>query len=191
MDYCVKTISYTGYYSLAVHHTTTATYIILCFWSENVLHRVCIGGAPRGILLPRNIFSLIASFLGLFETVPTCVALIGFDDKLNEYLFSSLPGVRPPSVVNSYGPTEFERRLITPTVPIIKRHDFRTILDFLLMKLRTALDRDWLQNLVLLHKVVQVTAAYLDHTRFFFFLVCSPIRINPSQGFQPHRNRVQ
>ena len=84
MAYCVKTISSTGYYSLAVHHTTTATYIILCFWSENVFHRVCIGGAPRGILLPRKIFSLIASFLGLFETMPTCVALIGFDEKLNE-----------------------------------------------------------------------------------------------------------
>ena len=160
MDYCVRTISSTGYYSLAVQHTTTAKYIILCFWSDNVLHRVCIGGAPRGVLLPRKIFSLIASFLGLFETMPTCVAIIGFDDKLNECLTSSLPGDKPPTVVNSYGPTELERSLITSTVQIIERHDFRTILDFLLMKLRTALDQDWLQNLALLHKVFQVTIVY-------------------------------
>ena len=140
MDYCVKTISSTGYYSLAVQDTTTATYIILCFRSENVLHRVCISGARRVILLPRKIFSLIASFLGIVATMPTCVTLVGFDDKLKECLTSSLPGVRPPSVVNSYGPTEFERSLITPTVQIIKRHGFRTLLDFLLKKLRTALD---------------------------------------------------
>ena len=134
MDYCVKTISSTGDYSLAVQHTTTATYIILCFWSDHVLHRVCIGGAPRGILLPRKIFSLIAAFLGLFETMPTCVALIRFDDELNECLTSSLPGVRPPSTVNSYGPTEFERSLITTTVQIFERHDFRTILDFFIIE---------------------------------------------------------
>ena len=154
MDYCVRSISSSGHYSLAVQHTPIATYIILCFWAENVLHRVCIGGAPRGLLLPRKILSLVSSFLSLIETAPNCVSLIGFGDKLNDCLSSCLPGLKPPSIVNCFGPNEFERNLAAPTARIIERHDFRSILDFLLMKLRTALDKNWLQNLPLLHKVV-------------------------------------
>ena len=145
--------------------------MVLCFWSENVLHRGCIGGAPRGMLLPRKILSLVASFLSLFETAPTCVSLIGFGAKLNECLTSTLPAAKPPSVVPSYGPAEFERSLATPTVQIIERHDFRTILDFLLMKLRTALDRDWLQNLTLLHQVLYFPIFSIPaHSSFRFSL---------------------
>ena len=158
MDYCVKAISSSGHYFLAVQHSNTATFVILCFWSENVIHRICIGGAPRGMLLLRKILSLVASFLSLFETAPTCVSLIGFGNKLKDCLTSSLPGVKALSIVISFGPAEFERSVATPTVQIIQHHDFRTILDFLLMKLRTALDREWLQNLTQLHKVV-----YLPH----------------------------
>ena len=153
MDYCVRSISSSGYYSLAIQHTPVATYVILCFWAENVLYRVCIGGAPRGMLLPRKVLTLVASFLSLFETFPNCVSLIGFSDKLNDCLSSCLPGLKPPSTVNPFGPSEFERTLAGPTAQVIERHDFRSILDYLLMKLRTALDRDWLEKLPLLHKV--------------------------------------
>ena len=149
MDYCVRSISSSGHYSLAVQHTPVATYIILCFWSENVLHRVCIGG----MLLPRKILPLVSSFLSLFETALSCVSLVGFGDKLNDCLFSCSPGPKSPSIVSSFGPSEFERTLAVPTAQIIERHDFRTILSFLLMKIRTALDKDWLQKLPLLHRV--------------------------------------
>ena len=47
----------------------------------------------------------------------------------------------------------FETSLSLPTAQKIKRHDCCTILSFLRMKLRTALDRDWLQSLPTLHKV--------------------------------------
>ena len=180
MDYCVKAISTTGYYSLAVQHTATATYVILYFWSEKVLHRVCIGGAPRGMLLPRKIFNLVASFLSLFETVPTCVALTGFSDNLNECLITSLPGAKTASIVKTYGPTEFERSLVSPTVKIIERHDFRSILDYLLMKLRTALDRDWLQNLALLHRVVYTT--FIVNFYMIFVETLPPFSVRPFFG---------
>ena len=109
IDYCLKAISSSGHYSLALQHTTAVTFFILCFWSENVIQGVCIGEAPRGMFLPRKFFSLVASFLNLFETAPTCVSLVGFGDKLNNCLAFSLRGVKPPSVVNSYRPAEFER----------------------------------------------------------------------------------
>ena len=92
--------------------------------------------------------------------IQSCVALIDFSEKLSECLSSCLPGKQQSSVVSSYGPEEFEKTLALPTSQIIERHDFRTILDFLLMKLRTALDRDWLKKLPLLHKVIKILYSF-------------------------------
>ena len=160
MDYCVKAISTSDCYSLAIQHTTTASYVILCFLSESIMHRVCFGGAPRGLLLPRRVLSLVSSFLSLFEVLPACVSLIGNEDKLNECLRSCLSGTKTPSLVNTFGANDFERCLATPTAQIFERRDFRTILDFLLMKLRTAIDKDCLQSLPTLHKVFQSPNLY-------------------------------
>ena len=66
---------------------------------------------------------------------------------------SCLLGKQQPVNVNTFNPAEFEQSLLIPTSQIIERHDYRTILDFLLIKLRTALDRDWLKKLPLLHNV--------------------------------------
>ena len=142
-----------GAYSLAVQHSATHSFVVLSFWSGNVFHRVCLGSSPRGLLLPRRILKLLASFLSLFDVPPSCIALFGVGDKLDDCLSSTLPGAKRPCIVNTFGTTDIETSLALPTAQIIERHDFRTILDFLLMNLRTALDRDWLQNLPTLHKV--------------------------------------
>ena len=153
MAYCVTMVNSSGFYSLALQHTPTASFIILNFWSGNVFHRVCLGSTPRGMLLPHRILNFISSFLCLFETFPTCVAVINVGDKLGDCLSTCLPGKQQPANIRTFNPEEFERSLSVPTAQIIERHDFRTILDFLLMKLRTALDMDWLKKLPLLHKV--------------------------------------
>ena len=113
---------------------------------------------PRRLLLPRQILFLMVSFLSLFEELPFCVSMIGFEDKLNECLISCFSVTKTPSIVKSIGAIEFERSLATPTAQILEHHDFRTFLDFLLMKLRTALHKNWLQS--------------LPYTRYFTFLIC-------------------
>ena len=111
---------------------------------------VCVWVVP-----PEACYSLtlLASFLSLFDVAPPCIAFIGVEEKLSDCLQNSLPGTKKPFSVKTYEPVEFESSLASPTAQIIERHDFRTILDFLLMKMRTALDRDWVQNLPTLHKV--------------------------------------
>ena len=153
ISYCVTAIASSGFYSLALQQTPTASFLILSFSSGNVFHRVCLGCAPRGMLLPRKILSLMSSFLSLFETEPTCLSLVDLGDKFGDCLSTCLPGKQPPTVVKTYGPDEFEKSLSLPTSQIIERHDYRAILDYLLMKLRTALDKDWLQQIPVLHKV--------------------------------------
>ena len=153
IDYCVTACASSGIYSLSLEKTPTNDLVIVSFWSGNVLHRICLGTGPRGLLIPKKILGLVASFITLFESPPSCVCLVGMGDKFNQCLTSTLPGTKRPNLVHSFGPNDFEKCLAGPTVNIIERHDFRSILDFLLMKLRTALDRDWLQSLPLLHKV--------------------------------------
>ena len=158
----------------------------------------CLGSAPRGMLLPRKILGLISSFISLFETPPTCVSLNNFDEKMSHCLSSCLPGDHQPSIVRTYGPEEFEKSLGLPTSQIIERHDYRTILDFLVMKLRTALDKDWLQKLPLLYKVTCIFARVAKrntqtsfHNFFLFSLGSGPIRILPTRCIFNHRESLQ
>ena len=65
-----------------------------------------------------------------------------YNGKLGECLKSCRMGKHQPVNVNTFNPAEVEQSLSIPTSQILERHDYRTILDFHLMKLRTALDRD-------------------------------------------------
>ena len=151
--YCVTNVTANGVYSLSLVHLVTESSLYLGFWSGNVFHQVCIETGPRGFLVPRKILTLITSLISLFETPPPCACLTGMGERLNFCLRSALPGQQRPNLFNNFGVEEFERSLALPTAKIIERHDYKTIIDFLLLKLRTALDKDWLQSLPLSHKV--------------------------------------
>ena len=177
MSYCVTMTTSSGSYSLFLQNKTTSSFIIMSFWAGNVFHRVCLGSASRGTLLLRTILNWISSFLSLFETPPPCIALIEVGEKLDVCLIPTLSGTRRPSIVSNFCATEFENSSARPTCQIIEIHDYRTIIDFLLMKLRIALDRHWLQNLPILHQVLpfQLESIQLicsiSYNLFFFFSV--------------------
>ena len=160
-----------GIYWLSLERTPTNDLVIISLWSGNVLHRVCLGTGNRGLLIPKKVLGLVSSFTTLFESPPNCVCLVRMCDKLNQCFTSALPGTKRPNLAHSFGPSEFEKSLIAPIVNIIERHDFRSILDFLLMKLRTALDRDWLQSLPLLHKVFSFHLLFHSHLHLSLFIV--------------------
>ena len=153
MHYCVVKTGFTGICSLSYQSSSTANYLYLNFWSGNIYYQVCLGSEPRGILLPKKILALISSYLSLFESPPSCLSLINFDERLGASFIASLPGRQRPIAAFEFGPMELEKCIAMPTSRILERHDFRTILDILLMKLRTALDQEWLQALPVLHKV--------------------------------------
>ena len=136
--------------------------VYLNVWSGSVYHQICLGSGPRGLLIPKKILTAISSFVTLFESAPSCLSLIDCSAILEVFLLSSLPGQRPLSALCSFGPADFERCLAVPTSKILERHDFRTIIDFLLMILRTALDRDWLYSLPELHKVILFLSFFLS-----------------------------
>ena len=153
LQHCVTSISGNETCSLSFQSDQLETHIFLNFWAGTVFYQVCLGTGPRGTLVPKKMMGLTASFMSLFDKHPSCICLTDCPDRLNSCLKSSPPGRLRPSSVNGFGPNELERCLSLPTSRILERHDYRTILDFILMKLQTALDRDWLQSLPTLHKV--------------------------------------
>ena len=157
ISYCITHITSSGSYSLVLQHTPTQSFLFISFWSGNIFQQVCVGTGPRGILIHKKILALISSLLCLFETQPNCISLIDMGENLSNCLASVLNCNPKTSIVNSFSPAEFEKCLAIPSAKIIERHDFRTIIDYLLLKLRTALDRDWVHSLPVLHKVVFIS----------------------------------
>ena len=113
--------------------------------------------------VPKKILTLISSYLSLFESPPSCLSLFNFDVRLGTSLIASLPGIKRPMIVSGFGPMELEKCLAMPTSRNLERHNSRTLLDFLLLKLRTALDQELLTN-----KQFQFS------TRYGFFLILYP-----------------
>ena len=92
LNYCVTNVKASGVYSMSLMSHPTENTLYLSFWSGNVLHQVCIGTGPRGILIPRKLLSLVASFISLFETAHPCISLIGLGERLSHCLSTTLPG---------------------------------------------------------------------------------------------------
>ena len=174
MHYCITMIASSGVYSLALQHTATSSFVTFFFRVGNVFHWVCLGSSSRRMLLPRRILSLLSSFLSLFEAPPSCIALIGVGENIKDCLSSTLSGAKRPSITKTFGPDEFKIILALPTVQIFERHDFRTLLVFLLIKMRTAQDRDWLQHLRTLNRVfcISTMSVVLGLGPFITALLC-------------------
>ena len=153
LSYCASSITVSETDSLSFQCSQFKTHIFLNFWSGNVFYQICLGAGPRGTLIPKRMMGTIAAFLGLFDSPPSCVCLVDCPEKLCTCLKTSLPGKLNSASVNVFNQAELARCLSFPTSRILEGHDYRTILDFLLMKLRTALERDLLQSLPTLHKV--------------------------------------
>ena len=121
------------------------------FYYPQILVWNCITSRLPGQCSPRDAITtkylnFSFSFLSLFNVVATCISLIDVGEKLGECLFSCLAGKQQQTVVRIFGADQFEKRLSVPTTQIIECHENRPILDFLLMKLRTALDRYWFEE---------------------------------------------
>ena len=152
--YSVCSIEGSDFFSFEVKDLSTETQLFLSFWSENAYHNICIGTFPRSLSIPKSLLRCVAAFLSLFLDQPSCLALIGFGDRL----FQSVRGqFKNPQLVNrcpTFLPRDLDKCLSMPSSKILDRYDYRSILDFLLLKLRLARDHDWLLNLPELHQVI-------------------------------------
>ena len=150
--YSVCSFESSEFFSFQVKDLPTETQLFLSFWSENAYHCICIGTFPKSLSIPKSLLRSVAAFLALFLNQPSCLALIGFGDRL----FQSVRGhFENPQLLNrcpTFLPKDLDKCLSMPSSKILDGYDYRSILDFLLLWLGLARDHDWLLNLPELHQ---------------------------------------
>ena len=72
---------------------------------------------------------------------------MGFDGRTNKTLLLELNQVPPSSVVAAFGYDELCKLLAGPLVKILDRDDHNSVLQFLLLEMRSAVYSAWLENL--------------------------------------------
>ena len=120
--------------------------------------RKCIQLSPPCRILSQSLggkeaFEVISCFLAAPSNPPVIHSLIGFDNRTAKTLVTELNQVAPACSVPTFTHEDLYKVLAGPTVEILDRYDNHSVLQFLLMKLRTALDLTWVNNLPELRKV--------------------------------------
>ena len=147
LHYSTQSISQSGYCSLQLHSAHSSAQLVLVFWSGNIYNCLHLAEFSSSLLEAKKALEVISCFLVIPSKPPIIHSLIGFDGRTVKSLVRSRPLVSfPLSLMRTF--IKF-----LPTVRILDRYDLHSVLQFLLMKLRIALDLAWVNNLPELRKV--------------------------------------
>ena len=144
----------------AVFTTTSNLRLSRCF---------CLAEIPKAQLSAKKALQVVSSYLSVPSKPPPAYSLLGFDARSAETLSTEFYQIPPICVVPNFGHDDLYKVLAGPTVKILDRFDYHSILYFLLMKLRTALESAWLNNFPELRKVGLLGLSIF----FIFFLFLS------------------
>ena len=113
----------------------------------------CLSEFPNSLQTAPKVLDAISSFLVVTSNPPTVFSLFGFDGRVSKTLTTELNQSTPICIVATFGYEDFYKMLAGPCIKILDRYDIHSVLQFLLMKLRTALGSAWLNNLQDLREV--------------------------------------
>ena len=153
LHYSTQSISQSGYCSLQLHSAPRSAQLVLVFWSENVYNCLYLAEFSSSLLEAKKALEVLNCFLAIPSKPPIIHSLIGFDGRTVKSLVTELSQIPPACVVPTFSHEDLYKILAGPTVRILDRYDLHSVLQFLLMKLRTALDLAWVNNLPELRKV--------------------------------------
>ena len=127
----------------------------------------------RAIMPPGYLLSLLSGFFALVEKDVHLLFLTGFDPRITWTVSRALPQRRRICSTPKFDAEDLERTMLDPSVQILDRFDFRSLLDFLLMQLRSACDSSWMSSFPDFQHVG--TSSLHLHNCFVFlsFLRCS------------------
>ena len=105
-------------------------------------------------LRPKEILQTISSFLAIFQTVPPLYSVMGFDGRSTKTISAELVQAPNVCVIPTFSFEDLDKVLAGPAIKIFDRYDHHSVLQFLLMKLRSATGSVWLNDLPELRKVI-------------------------------------
>ena len=147
LSFCITSIERSGSYSLRVTECGGVTRLFGHFWADNSLYGLCIGVFPGRLCPPGSLLSLLSGFFALVEKDVHLLFLTGFDPRITWTVSRVLPQRRRICSIPKFDAEDLERTMLVPSVQILDRFDFRSLLDFLLMRLRSACDSSWMSSL--------------------------------------------
>ena len=154
VSYAITSINLSGHCSLQLHTTDRHTSVIVTFCTGNLLNRLTLCSYPSNLLIAKKALEVVSSFLAVSSTVPKIYSLLGFEARVSKALFAELHQAPEICIVPVFSHEELYKTLAGPTIRILDRYDFHSVLQFMLMKFRSVLDSDWLANLPELRKVI-------------------------------------
>ena len=153
LSYSITSIESSGSYSLRLAFSEQETRLSVNFWSGNSLHSLCLTVLPGRLTNQSALIPIISSFCALLDKEVHLLFLSGFSRRLAWTISRVLPQHKRICSTLKFGPEDIEELLFVPTVQILDRFDFRSVLDFLLLRLRSACGSSWLSSLPNFEKV--------------------------------------
>ena len=139
LSYCITSIEASSSYSLRLASLPTETRLFVNFWAGNSLHSMCLAVLPGRMCSPLELIPPINSFLALLDKSTELFFVSGFTQRFIWTVARVLPQHKKICQMPKFDEDDLERVLVVPTVKILGRFDFRSVLDFLVVRLRSAL----------------------------------------------------
>ena len=147
LSYSITSIESSGSYSLRLAFSAQETRLFVNFWSGNSLHSICLAVLPGRLTNQSALLTIIRSFFALLDKEVHLLFFSGFSRRLAWTISRVLPQHKRICSTPKFGPEVLEQLLVVPTVQILDRFDFRSVLDFLLLRLRSACGSSWISSL--------------------------------------------
>ena len=160
LRYSTRFVSQSVYCSLQLQSTTDSTKLFLSFWAGNVYNHLLLAEIAPSLLAAKRVLEITGCFLAIPTKSPVIFSLLGFDARSVKTLNSELNQIPPACVVPTFNYGDLYKVLAGPAVKILDRYDLHSVLQILLMKLRTAVGSTWLNNLP---EVRQVSSCVVCH----------------------------
>ena len=153
LRFSTRFISQPGQCSLQLQSTSDSTKLFLSFWAGNVCNHLLLAEIASSLPESKKILEIIVCFLAVPTNFPVIFSLLGSDASSVKTQNSEWSQTPPVCVVPTLNCEDLYNVLAGPAGKILDRYDLHSVLQFLLMKLRTALDSTWLNNLPELRQV--------------------------------------
>ena len=125
---------------------------------------MCLATFPGRQCTPFELIPPISSFLALLDRDTHLLFASGFTQRFIWAASRVIPQHKRVCHVLKLDEEDLEQMLLVPTVQILDRFDFRSALDFLMVRLRSACNSSWLMSLPDSQKV---------SSQFLFKFICS------------------
>ena len=147
LSFCVDSIEANGSYSLRLTQYANETRLFVHFTARNCLYGLCIGVFPGRVYTPGTLLLLLSNFFALIGKDAHLLFMDGFAPRIVWTVSRVLTQHRKICRIPSFDAEDLEQTMLVPFVQILDRYDFRSVLDFLLLRLRSACSSPWLSSL--------------------------------------------